>query len=236
MKKIIKKLVLGKPAPDKEQREGTIAKRIRNIKAIWNNDHHDDMGIEKLVRLLLATSQFLFPGIYVKQFFSVRGTVYQDLAVDATVLIKILLPLILLYFNLSSNTILFYLMMWFLIETMLYIPTLIFASDLFSKPRSYRRSMLLLFFNYLEVILSFAVIYKRGNFLSPPLTHWFDPIYFSFVTATSIGFGDFHPITPMGKLLVSIQSMIYLTFVVLFLNFFSNKVETKGYFDHNNKS
>jgi hypothetical protein len=228
--------VLGKHTLNELPREGTIAKRVRNIKAIWNNDHHDDIGIEKIVRLLLASSQFFFLGIYVKQFVGKKGSVYHDLAVDATVIVKVSLPLALLYFNFYDNNFFFYIMMWFLVETMLYVPTLIFASDLFSKPRSYRRSMLLLFFNYIEIVFSFAVIYKRGNYLNHPFHHWFDPIYYSFVTASSIGYGDFYPVTPTGKFLVSLQSIIFLTFVVMFVNFFSNKVEGKGYFDHTNKS
>jgi hypothetical protein len=236
VKKIIKKLVLGNQPNHQKPQENTIAKRLRNIKAIWNNDHHDDIGIEKIVRLFLASSQFLFPGIYIKQLFGKKSTVYQDLSVDGIVIIKILFPLVLLYFQLFNSNILFLIMVWFLLETMLYVPTLIFASDLFSKPRSYRRSMLLLFLNYLEMILSFAVIYKRGNYFNQPFSHWYDSIYFSLVTAASIGYGDIYPITPTGKFFVSIQSILYLTFVVMFLNFYSNRVETKGYFDHNNKS
>jgi hypothetical protein len=37
------------------------SKRILNIKAIWNNDHQDDNGIEKIVRLFLSSSQLFFP-------------------------------------------------------------------------------------------------------------------------------------------------------------------------------
>jgi hypothetical protein len=236
VKLLLKKLVLGKPSPHEPPREGTISKRVRNIKAIWNNDHHDDMGIEKVVRLFLASSQFLFPGIYLKQLFAKKGIAYRDLSVDAFVLVKISLPITMLYLNLQGYNVLFYIMLWFLLETMLYVPTLIFASDLFSKPRSYRRSMLLLFFNYIEIVFSFAVIYRRGNYLNQPFHHWFDPVYYSFVTAASIGYGDYYPITPTGKFLVSMQSVIFLTFVVMFLNFFSGKVESKGYFDHTNKS
>lgn len=235
MKSILKKLVLGKISPNEAPREGTISKRIRNINAIWNNVHHDDMGIEKIVRLFLAVSQFLFPGIYLKQLFAKKGIAYRDLSVDAFVMIKVSFPFTLLYFGLQDNDVLFYLMLWFLLETMLYVPTLIFASDLFSKPRSYRRSMLLLFFNYIEIVFSFAVIYSRGSYLNQPFHHWFDPVYFSFVTAASIGYGDYYPVTPTGKFLVTLQSVIYLTFVVMFLNFFSGKVESKGYFDRTAK-
>jgi Ion channel len=72
--------------------------------------------------------------------------------------------------------------------------------------------------------------------LNKAFEHWFDPIYFSFITSATIGYGDYYPATPMGKLLVSLQSVLFLIFVALFLNFFSSKVESKGYFDHTNKS
>jgi hypothetical protein len=236
MKLFLKKLILGKPSVDEQPTKGAIDKRIRNLKAIWDNDQHDDIGIEKILRLFLAISQFLFLGTYIKQVFGKKGIAYQDLSVDAFVLFKVLFPLTILFCNWQTNNFLYIILIWFLFETMLYVPTLIFASDIFSKPRSYRRSMLLLFFNYVEIVFSFGVIYSRGIYLNKPFGHWFDPIYFSFITSATIGYGDFYPITPMGKFLVSSQSVIFLIFVVLFLNFFSNKVESKGYFDHNNKS
>jgi hypothetical protein len=123
-------------------------------------------------------------------------------------------------------------MVYFLAETILYIPTLIFASDMLSKPRSYKRSMLLLFFNYIEIVVSFGVLYSCGNNMNLPFTTWYDPIYFSIVTSSSIGFGDYYPVTTFAKALVSIQALFFLTFVVLFLNFFSAKMKSKGYFDH----
>jgi hypothetical protein len=50
------------------------------------------------------------------------------------------------------------------------------------------------------------------------------------VSSSSIGFGDYYPVTTFGKVLVSLQAMFFLSFVVLFLNFFSTKVKNKGYF------
>jgi ABC-type Na+ efflux pump permease subunit len=123
-------------------------------------------------------------------------------------------------------------MLYVLAETLLYIPTLIFASDLFTRPRSYKRSMLLLFFNYIEIVVAFGVLYTLGNNMNKPFAHWFDSIYFSLVTSNSIGFGDYYPITTYGKVLVSMQAIFFLSFVILFLNFFSTKVKGKGYFDN----
>lgn len=234
MNLFIRKLLLGKNYKRDRSVHSPIRKRILNIKAIWNNDHQDDNGIEKIVRLLLSSSQLLFPGIYIKQLAYKVGAEYEDIAMDFYVLAKVSFPFMILFFGLQTNTILVGLMVYLLLETFFYIPTLIFASDLFSKPRSYRRSMLLLFFNYLEMIIAFAVLYTIGNQMNKPFAHWFEPIYFSVITSNSVGYGDYHPVTLFGKILVSIQSMFFLSFVILFLNFFSTKMKMKGYFDHEN--
>jgi len=229
---IFKKLLVGKVSTTYKPKYNPIQKRILNIKSIWNNDHQDDNGIEKIVRLLLSSSQLLFPGTYIKYFACKVGHEYQDLVMDIYILLKVVFPVLILSNNLQSNTFLIYLMIYVLVETLLYIPTLIFASDLFTRPRSYKRSMLLLFFNYLEIVVAFGVLYTLGNNMNKPFTHWFDPIYFSLVTSNSIGFGDYYPITTYGKVLVSIQALFFLSFVILFLNFFSTKVKGKGYFDN----
>ncbi len=234
MKHFFKKLLLGKIShKDRNQFNITpIQKRIYTIRSIWNNDHQDDNGIEKIVRLFLAISQLFFPGVYIKQISYKIGFEYQDLSMDAYVLAKVGFPVVILINQWQSNHFVVGLMVYLLLETVLYIPTLIFASDMLSRPRSYKRSMLLLFFNYIEIVLSFAVLYSCGDNMNKPFTHWYDSIYFSMVTSASIGFGDFAPETTYARVLVSIQALFFLSFVVLFLSFFSNKVKNKGYFDN----
>jgi hypothetical protein len=236
MKDFLKKLFLGRNYENETPLEGTIQKRWRNVKSIWNNEHHDDVGVEKIFRLLLALSQFASPGTYIKQVFGKKGIAMQEFAMDIFVLLKVFFPIVILMNGWQNNTMIFYIMMWFMADTFLYVPTLIFASDIFSKPRSYRRSMLLVFLNYIETVLSFGVIYDSAPYFNKPFEHWFDPIYFSFVTSATVGYGDYYPVTEMGKFWVSAQTVVVIMFVVLFLNFFSNKLENKGYFDHTNKS
>jgi hypothetical protein len=234
MKQFLKKLLLGKISKKDRVRFNLnpIQKRILNIRAIWNNDHQDDNGIEKVVRLFLSISQLLFPGVYIKYFAEKRGYGYQDLAMDIYVLAKVAFPLLILIYGWQEYNIIIWLMIYLLLETILYIPTLIFASDMLSRPRSYKRSMLLLFFNYIEIVITFGVLYSCGNHMNMPFKTWYDPIYFSMITSASIGYGDFVPVSAYAKFLVSVQALFFLSFVVLFLNFFSNKVKNKGYFDH----
>ena len=232
MREILKKLLLGKVSKKGKPKFNPIQRRILNIRAIWNNDHQFDNGIEKIVRLFLSSSQLLFPGVYIKYLANKKGHEYQDLAVDLYVLAKVTFPIFILVHQWQENHLVLWLMIYLLLETVLYIPTLIFASDLFSRPRSYKRSMLMLFFNYMEIVISFAVLYTHGQNMNRPFNHWFDAVYFSIVSSNSIGFGDYYPITTFGKVLVSVQAMFFLSFVVLFLNFFSTKIKSKGYFDN----
>jgi hypothetical protein len=234
MRKFIKKLLLGKISKRDKPKYNPIEKRIQNILSIWNNDHQEDNGIEKIVRLLLSSSQLFFPGIYIKYLAFKSAHEYSDLAIDFYVLAKVIFPLVILINDLQHCTLIIVLLIYLLLETVLYIPTLIFASDLFSRPRSYRRSMMMLFLNYVEIVFSFGVLYSCGNYLNKPFLHWIDAIYFSIVTSSSIGYGDFYPITTTGKLLVILQAFLFLVFIVLFLNFFSAKIKSKGYFDHKN--
>jgi len=236
MKSILKKLLLGNVSETAKPDCNPIQKRIQNINAIWNNDHQDDNGIEKIVRLFLSTSQLFFPGVYIKYLASLKGYEYRDLALDFYILLKVSFPLLILIYHWQSYPFVIWIMIYVLLETVLYIPTLIFASDMFSKPRSYKRSMLLLFLNYLEIVFAFAVLYSCDSYLNKPLIHWFDAVYFSIITSSSIGYGDYFPVTTIGKMLVSIQALLFLFFVVLFLNFFSTKIKAKGYFDLENEA
>ncbi|GAQ49470.1 potassium channel protein [Flavobacterium psychrophilum] len=209
MKAFLKKLLVGKISKKEKIRFNPIEKRILNIRSIWNNDHQEDNGIEKIFRLFLSISQLLFPGIYIKYFANKKGSEYQDLALDVYILAKVMFPFMILINEWQHNIYIIFVMTYVLLETVLYIPTLIFASDLFSRPRSYKRSMLLLFFNYMEIVLAFAVLYSCGNYLNKDFTHWFDALYFSIITSSSIGYGDFYPVTIFGKFLVSMQALLF---------------------------
>ena len=229
MRSAFHKLIVGKGQRPDHERRSTIGHRWENVRAIWNNTFEEDAGLEKLVRLVLACSQFLFPGMYVKHAFWRMGPLYQDLAMELFVLLKTCFPLLVLIMGWQTDPWVLGFTVWLLLETVLYIPTLIFASDVFDSPRSYRRTTLLLFLNYIEVVLSFAVVYASRPMLNKSFSDWTEAIYFSMVTSNTIGFGDIYPVTPYGRLLVILQTLFYLSYIVLVINFFSVRI-AKGYF------
>lgn len=226
---MLKKIFLGKNICEDDISESPLVRRWKNLKVVWETN---DSGIERIVRLILAISQFIFIGTYMRQIFGGKSSVYRDLSIDVLVLFKIVYCLLSLKYRLFLNPFCFGLLLWFMVETILYIPTLIFASDYLARPRSYKRGMILFFINFIEINLSFAIIYSKCDCLSRRFVTWIDSVYFSFVTSSSTGHGDIYPITDFGKIIFSIHSMVSLMFVVLFLNIFSNKMEIKGYFDN----
>ncbi len=219
----------------KSKHTNLLHQRWQNVLSIWNNQHYDDVGLEKILRLVLATTQFIFPGLYIKQLCQLEKMRTREAITDTFVFAKMCFPVVVVYMGWYHQWWAYCLVLWFMIETLLYVPTLIFASDLFNPPRSYRRTMLLVFVNYFEIVFDFSVLYASGNYLNLQLTHWYDPIYFSFATSSNLGFGDLYPITPMGKFIVSFQSVIFLVYVVLFISIISNKFEHVGYFNKANR-
>ena len=226
MKKFLYKLFFGKPEYNKPVRESAYQAYKVNLVRIWNNERHHDIGFEKVLRLLLVSCQVLFPGIHLRNYFGKFGIIRRNVAVEFYVLLKTMLPVFFLLSGLYKYRITVAISSYLLIETICYVSSLIFVSDMFVKPRSYRRNILMLFFNYMEIALCFAVIYAGLHLLGNQPMNVIDYIYFSIVTSTTIGYGDMHPVSSFGKVMVCVQAVMVVAFIVLFLNFFGSKVET----------
>ncbi len=225
IRNILYKLFFGNPEYNTPAKKSAYANLFINLRRIWNNEKHNDVGFEKILRLVLVAIQLVFPGLHIRNFFSKHGVITRNVANEFYVLFKTCLPLFFLVSGLYVNKWAVGISIYLLIETICYVSSLIFVSDMFVKPRSYRRNLLMLFFNYFEICLSFAVIYGGLHLLNAQATGVVDYIYFSVITSSTIGFGDIHPVTQLGKIVVCMHALIIVSFIVLFLNFFSSKVE-----------
>ncbi len=231
MKHILYKLFLGKPEYNHAIKLSAYKSYKCNLKQIWDNEKHNDIGLEKVLRLFLVATQFIFPGLHVRNFFGKRGVIVRNVAVEFYVVFKTILPIIFLVTGLYLNLATVIISSYLLLETLCYVASLIFVSDIFVKPRSYRRNILMLSFNYVEISLSFAVVYAGLHLLGDAPQTIVDYIYFSIITSTTLGYGDFNPIGEVAKMIVCVHSVVVISFIVLFLNFFSSKVETMHHED-----
>jgi hypothetical protein len=191
------------------------------IKNVWDNAHYQDFGIERILRLFLVGSKIFFPGIYI-DYLAKNSTLYKrKLIGEFYVIFKTLVPFMMLYFSLWNHLGLYIFNIYLLVETFLHIFHKIFLPEHdHYHDKLANRSIILLFFNFIEVIASFGVIYAAGNYLNQPVQTWIDALYFSFITGVTIGYGDFHPVNEQGKILVIVQILSTMAFLFLFFNFF----------------
>lgn len=237
VKQFIRTLLLGQEhsQPTNKLRPA-IKNQWLNVKRIWTNEHYNDFGLERLIRLKLALLLFIFPGLYVRAFFGKFGLLGRKLGVELYVLIKLFLPILFFKLNWTDNLAVAIISGVMAVETVVYLATLIFLSNEFARPISYRRSLTTLFINYIEVCLDYAVIYSYCNFAIPnffkeKLTTGIQAIYFSFATSATVGYGDIVTTNSFGQCLVISQIILFLVFVALFINFFASKVQDPTYYN-----
>jgi len=228
----LKKLLLGESSDNRPVKPGALKRQRHNLKKVWNNEQHNDIGVERVFRLLLLSSLYTFPGLYIREYFGRKGADAKNLAIEVYVLFKLWLPVVLLLTGWYHHKIAIYLVSYLLLETVVYLTSLIFLADVYPKLRSIRRSFFLLFLNYLEIAFDYSVIYASLDLLKGKAHSVFDHVYFSIITSATVGYGDIYPTTTLGKVLSCTQAILFLIFVVLFLNFFGSKIDAIGYTDH----
>jgi len=223
MKRHLSDLLFGNQALNKLEAIPHVP-HFKKIKKVWLNSDYNDFGIERIFRLFLVTSTVLFPGIYLDYLHRKSSYHQRKIKGELYVIFKTMTPFVILYFGLWDYTWLFILNIYLLIETYLYIFQKIFLPE-HSTGKNYNRSLILLFFNFVEVIGSYGVIYAAGNYLNQPISNIIEAVYFSLITGATVGYGDIYPIGPDGKLLVITQLVSTLSFLILFFNFFAPRAQ-----------
>lgn len=217
------KLIFGNQDLNKLEEKPHIP-HFQKIRNVWHNSNYNDFGIERIFRLFLVTSKVFFPGIYL-DYINRKSSYHQrKIKGELYVIFKTLMPFVMLYFELWDYTWLFALNLYLLIETYVYIFHKIFLPE-HNSGLYYNRSLILLFFNFVEVIGSYGVIYAAGNYFNQSLSNMTDALYFSLITGATVGYGDVYPVSSDGKLLVMTQLVSTLSFLILFFNFFAPRAQ-----------
>lgn len=203
--------------------ENAYKQQIGFLKQIWTGHTY---GIERLFRLFLCLIQFIYPTLLIKSIFGRLGITIRKLSVELYIIIKLFFPVFVLFFGLYRDPFIIAVIVYLLSETIFHILNLIFLSDIYSLKVSYRRSILFLLLHYVEVVFDFSTIYLAFDLLNKTLTP-VSALYFSFVTNTTLGFGEYYPKGSAGRVIVIFQLMIFIMFAFLFINYFSSRIDNK---------
>lgn len=82
--------------------------------------------------------------------------------------------------------------------------------------------VLSVFYAYMAVAIVFSALYRllehnNPKSFSASFGSWFDAIYFSFVTITTLGYGDIYPVTVPARIMVVLEVLIGLLLLVIML-------------------
>ncbi len=221
-------LILGANTKAKSSKpDSALKKQKEMISEMWKGEKYPDFGIERIIRLLCILSNYLFPSLYVREFSGKYGWQARKLAMDCMTIINLLIPIIVLLFGWYENVIVVIISSYLSIGTLSYVVNLIVLQPEYSKPGSYLRSIISFAFNYIQLILCFAVIYMAMNPTSfscgaehHDVIHM---VYYSFITAATVGFGDITPKSTAAIMLAIVQTCISMLFLyIVFTTFVAN--------------
>lgn len=182
-------------------------------------------GITKLFRLFLVKSDVIFfISYFLKKIFADKDWHRRRMFIEFEVILKTIFSSILLVIPIDNKNLkiaAIVISIYLLMETITYLSKLVFLSDIQNASANILRSILLLFFNCVEVNLSFAFLYKSFNVLSKVKNNGIeitrttiDYLHFSCVNSTSI------PINTVGKTLVCIQMAVQFYVITIVLAYF----------------
>lgn len=211
----------------------------QNLDDIWNNQgkgKSNAIGTERLLKMTLIFSQFLSPSIYFRALFGSFGKLWKHVGVEIYVFFKLTIAYLILThkwyttsYTILGHNIFTWWCMWMIMETILYILNLIFSRDIFAKPHSYTRNLIFIIVDYVILNLDFATLYlvtkTIKNSSNKIIDGQLDAAYFSFISSITIGYGDITAANDLGKQLIIFHSMIFLIFGVVFINFYTSKLD-----------
>lgn len=216
----IKKIFIG---PDLEKADVSIVYKndLKNkIKEVWNDKNSPSYGIRRVLRLFLILIHIFYPTVIINNLAANLSPIMQKLLLDFYVFSKFIWLVLVLASGWYNNLFIVIFTAYLISETVLYILSMIVLPDYYKRSMIFSRVMIMLIFNYFQVSLVFSIIHLYGDFLNESLTP-ITAIYFSIITMTTLGYGEFYPVTKAGYIIIIIQSIIFTLFVMLFINYFT---------------
>ena len=140
---------------------------------IWKNDSDKRyyFTISKMFRWLLAISRFVFfPSMFVRNQAGKKGWKFRREAIEIETFLKMLIPLTWLVFfetqgkygaieNIYWRGMAIFITIWVMADTVTCLLALIFLADIQGPSANQLRSLILLIFNYLEMVFGLSLFY-----------------------------------------------------------------------------
>ncbi len=203
------------------------------IEQIWHNHspHEELKWLEKYLILVVLWLKMLMPSFWIRHYSeqcdSTRGLF------DLYIIMKPLLFLIFMHFERHLYPLIMALIIYLLLDLILYIIWLVILHDLFTKPISIRKNIILLWANYMEIVMGFALLYLHRDAIDfiGYKKEWIiwpiDAIYYSMSTFSTVWYGDIASSSQIGMLLTMTQLFISIMFIGVVMSWFVSQLHLK---------
>jgi len=219
-----------------------VGKEYKLIKNIWSGKYPERGNkeplsvLEKAFMTLLIVIRSFSLGRIIKVFFISCSYKTRSGISELYVLLWFVVSLCLLFLYpfrpIWGTWILLGLVAHRTIEGLAYPLSIIFVNKYDRKrgPRSINRSLLLLMFNYCEIIIGFAIFYLATRSIGYSncdrvITKPIEALYFSVVTITTLGYGDMRPISWFGQGLALLEPLLGFVMVIIVIGVFLTGVK-----------
>jgi len=197
------------------------------IKKLRREKNKISFGIEKFIQLFLSYFRFFSIIFWINHFISNKISLLAGkIFIEIVTVLKIILLILAIFTNTYNNIYVFIVLCYFSIDTLFMLMEVVLTSHVKDSPISYGRSIILSFFNYVEINLLFSIFYLKFKCIKNIYCS-LQSIYFSFVTSTTLGYGEFYPINNCGYIFVILQMLINLFLVITIFSYFMSNFMNK---------
>lgn len=215
---------------------GTLTKHLTTIRLIWlGKDPRSEriVFLERFVLLLLCIAMFATPAFWIRHIGGLHKRTTRKVLVELYAVAKVALAAILLFGHLWTVPYISIVVIWLLADLFINLAGRIFLRNFWQNPYSWNRSLMLLFINFAEYTTWFACLFLSWGLLRGHhdvlITASSDALYFSIVTAATVGYGDITPAAGLGRWMVMLEIFASLFFIATVVAYFvSNMSNTES--------
>lgn len=208
------------------------AEHIMTLMQLIRNEHPWQFRwVEKWLMIMIIWLKLLFPSFWIRQRASTKSHATRNMAIDTYIISKVIFMLAVLTFWRRSYLIVQILTVYLFADLLVYLLWLIILLELNKSHPNFRRNLIMLGINMLEIISAFAIFYLMTKSLhysnGTQIQNGMDAFYFSTTTIATVWYGDITTTWSLWHFITTLQILIWFFFVSLVFTGITSKVELR---------